>query len=162
MISELEERILAEVQNLPLTATPFQDVAHRLGLDEATVLAACRKMMDKGYVKRFSVSLSHRRLGFSANPMTAMDVPEDRVEEVGQAIALEPGVTHCYTRSGWAYNLFFMIHDKDRENAIRRAKKIIQRAGGFNHRILFSTRELKKTSFTIERPSASGDKEVRG
>jgi len=162
MISELEERILAEVQSLPLTATPFEDVAQRLGLDEATVLAACQEMLDKGYVKRFSVSLSHRRLGFSANPMTAMDVPEDRVEEVGQAIAREPGVTHCYTRSGWTYNMFFMIHDKDRENAIRRAKEIVQRAGGFNHRILFSTRELKKTSFTIERPVASGDEEVRG
>ena len=127
MISELEERILAEVQDLPLTATPFQDVAQRLGLDEATVLTTCQVMLDKGYVKRFSVSLSHRKLGFSANPMTAMNVPEDRVEEVGQTIAREPGVTHCYSRSGWAYNLFFMIHDKDRETAIRRAEEIVKR-----------------------------------
>ena len=162
MISELEERILAEVQDLPLTATPFKDVAQRLGLDEATVLATCQVMLDKGYVKRFSVSLSHRKLGFSANPMTAMNVPEDRVEEVGQTVAREPGVTHCYSRSGWAYNLFFMIHDKDRETAIRRAEEIVQRAGGFDHRILFSTRELKKTSFTIERPVANEEKEVRG
>ena len=162
MISEIEERILAEVQSLPLTATPFQDVAQRLGLDETTVLATCKEMLDKGYVKRFSVSLSHRMLGFSANPMTAMDVPEDRVEEVGQTIAREPGVTHCYTRSGWDYNLFFMIHDKDRETAIRRVEDIVQRAGGFDHRILFSTRELKKTSFTIERHAASSEEEVRG
>jgi len=160
MISDLEERILAEVQSLPLTATPFHDVAQRLGLDVATVLATCKDMLDKGYIKRFSVSLSHRKLGFSANPMTAMDVPEDQVEAVGQAIAQEPGVTHCYTRSGWTYNLFFMIHDKDRENAIRRAEAIVQRAGEFNHRILFSTRELKKTSFTIERPAASDEGEV--
>jgi DNA-binding Lrp family transcriptional regulator len=160
MISDLEEKILAEVQSLPLTATPFHDVAQRLGLDEATVLATCKDMLDKGYIKRFSVSLSHRKLGFSANPMTAMDVPEDQVEAVGQAIAQEPGVTHCYTRSGWAYNLFFMIHDKDRENAIRRAEAIVHRAGEFNHRILFSTRELKKTSFTIERPAASDEGEV--
>ncbi len=160
MISDLEERILAEVQSLPLTATPFHDVAQRLGLDEATVLATCKDMLDKGYIKRFSVSLSHRKLGFSANPMTAMDVPEDQVEAVGQVIAQEPGVTHCYTRSGWAYNLFFMIHDKDRENAIRRAEAIVHRAGEFNHRILFSTRELKKTSFTIERPAASDEGEV--
>lgn len=162
MISELEERILTEVQSLPLTATPFKDVALRLGLDEATVLATCQKMLDKGYVKRFSVSLSHRRLGFSANPMTAMDVPEDLVEKVGRSIAQEPGVTHCYTRSGWFYNLFFMIHDKDRDTAIRRAEDIVRRAGEFNHRILFSTRELKKTSFTIERPAPRSDEEVQG
>ncbi|MCK5415170.1 MAG: Lrp/AsnC family transcriptional regulator, partial [Thermoplasmata archaeon] len=67
----MEERVLAEVQSLPLTATPFQDVAQRLGLDEATVLETCKVMLDKGFVKRFSASLSHRKLGFSANPMTA-------------------------------------------------------------------------------------------
>jgi DNA-binding Lrp family transcriptional regulator len=160
MISELEERVLAEVQSLPLTSTPFQDVAHRLGLDEATVISVCEDLLAKGHVKRFSVSLSHRRLGFSANPMTAIDVPEDRVEKVGRAIAEEPGVTHCYTRSGWDYNLFFMIHDKDRENAIRRAEDIVERVGGFPHRILFSTRELKKTSFMIDRPDSGAEGEV--
>jgi DNA-binding Lrp family transcriptional regulator len=161
MISEMEERVLAEVQNLPLSKTPFQDVAYRLGLDEATVISVCEDLLSKGFVKRFSVSLSHRRLGFSANPMTAIDVPEDRVEEVGQAIASEPGVTHCYTRSGWEYNLFFMIHDKDRGNARRRAEDIVERVGGFPHRVLFSTRELKKTSFMIARPDADTEEEVR-
>ena len=162
MISEMEERVLAEVQSLPLTSTPFQDVADRLGLDEATVISVCEDLHTKGFVKRFGVSLSHRKLGYSANPMTAMDVPEDRVEEVGQAVASEPGVTHCYTRSGWDYNLFFMIHDKDRENAIRRAEDIVSRAGGFPHRILFSTRELKKTSFMIARPELATEREVSG
>ena len=161
MISELEERVLAEVQSLPLTATPFQDVADRLRMDEATVISVCEDLLTKGFVKRFSVSLSHRKLGYSANPMTAMDVPEDRVEEVGHAIAREPGVTHCYTRSGWDHNMFFMIHDKDRENAIRRAEDIVERVGGFPHRIMFSTRELKKTSFMIAHPDTGAEEEVR-
>jgi DNA-binding Lrp family transcriptional regulator len=152
LISELEERILAEVQNLPLTSTPFQTVAETLGLDEATVLTVCENMLERGVVKRFGVSLSHRRLGFTANPMTVLNVPEDRLDEVGEAIAREPGVTHCYARSGWDYNLFFMIHDRDRQNAIQRAEDIVQRAGGFDHRILFSTKELKKVSFTIAGP----------
>jgi DNA-binding Lrp family transcriptional regulator len=157
MISDLEERVLAEVQSLPLTSTPFDDVAQRLGLDEATVISVCQDLLAKGLVKRFTVSLSHRRLGFSANPMTAMDVPEDRVDEVGQAIARIPGVTHCYTRSGWDYNMFFMIHDKDAENAIRRAEEIVERVGPFPHRILLSARELKKTSFMIARPVAGNE-----
>jgi DNA-binding Lrp family transcriptional regulator len=161
MISDLEERVLAEVQSIPLTATPFQDVADRLGLDEATVISVCEDLLAKGFVKRFSVSLAHRKLGFSANPMTAMDVPEDRVEKVGQTIANEPGVTHCYTRSGWDYNMFFMIHDKDRDNAVRRAEDIVERVGGFPHRIMFSTRELKKTSFMIARPDTGADEEGR-
>jgi DNA-binding Lrp family transcriptional regulator len=162
MISEIEERVLAEVQSLPLTSTPFLDVARLLGMDEDTVLSVCEDLLSKGYVKRFSVSLSHRRLGFSANPMTAMDVPEDRVDEVGLAIARVPGVTHCYTRSGWEYNMFFMIHDQDRDNAIRRAEEIVERVGAFPHRIMFSTRELKKTSFMIARPEIGTEKEDLG
>jgi DNA-binding Lrp family transcriptional regulator len=162
LISELEERIMAEVQNLPLTPTPFADVAVRLGLDEATVMATCKDLLDRKVIKRFGVSLSHRKLGFTANPMTVMNVPEDMIDEVGKKIAEEPGVTHCYGRSGWDYNLFFMIHDRDRDNAIRRAEEIVSRAGGYDHRILFSTRELKKISYTIEAPHSGDTKEERG
>jgi hypothetical protein len=56
--------------------------------------------------------------------------------------------------------MFFMIHDKDRDNAIRRAEEIVEGVGGFPHRIMFSTRELKKTSFMIARPDADTDVEV--
>jgi len=148
-MSELERAVIAEVQSLPLAPRPYGAAAQRLGISEEEVLATVIRLVERGVIKRIGPSIAHRKLGFSANPMTAVKVPEDEMDQVGAAIAAEPGVTHCYAREGWDYNLFFMIHGKDREEAAARAEDIVQRAGGYEHRLLFSVRELKKTSFTL-------------
>jgi len=81
--------------------------------------------------------------------MTVLKVPEDRMDEVGRLIASEPGVTHCYSRSGWEYNLFFMIHARTRDEGVARAKTIVERTGLNDYRHLFSLKEFKKVSFEI-------------
>jgi DNA-binding Lrp family transcriptional regulator len=93
--------------------------------------------------------------------MTVLKVPEDRLDEVGEMIAHEEDVTHCYGRSGWDYNLFFMIHSKDKEAAKERAREIVKNTGIEDFKTLFSIRELKKVSFRIPKnPQISHPKEV--
>jgi DNA-binding Lrp family transcriptional regulator len=149
LLSELERAVLSEVQRLPLTQKPFAEVASRLKIDENKVMTICKDLLQKGIIRRFGPSISHRKAGFNANPMTVINVPEDKVEEVGNIIASLHEVTHCYARSGWKYNLFFMIHGKTKEEGIERASSIVKKIGAFDYRILFSIRELKKTSFEI-------------
>ena len=151
MLSELERAVLSEVQRLPLTQKPFAEVASRLNINENTVLKICDDLLQNGIIRRFGPSISHRKAGFNANPMTVIRVPDDKVEEVGNTIANQPEVTHCYARSGWEYNLFFMIHARTKEEGMERASAIVKKIGNFDHRILFSIRELKKTSFEIPR-----------
>jgi DNA-binding Lrp family transcriptional regulator len=149
LLSELERAVISEVQRLPLTKKPFEEVASRLNIDENTVLNICKDLLQKGIIRRFGPSISHRKAGFNANPMTVINVPEKKVEEVGNIIASQPEVTHCYARSGWKYNLFFMIHGKTKEESIEKASSIVKKIGDFDYRILFSIQELKKTSFEI-------------
>ena len=149
MLSELERAVLSEVQRLPLTQKPFAEVASRLNINENTVMKICNDLLQKGIIRRFGPSISHRKAGFNANPMTVINVPENKVEEVGNIIASQPDVSHCYARSGWKYNLFFMIHGKTKEESIERASSIVKKIGTYDYRILFSIRELKKTSFEI-------------
>jgi DNA-binding Lrp family transcriptional regulator len=118
-------------------------------MEEEEVLSNCRQLLEKGVIRRFGPSINHRKLGYDANPMTVLKVPEEMVDEVGNQIARESDVTHCYSRSGWDYNLFFMVHAISRDEGELRAKEIVRYVGGFEHRILFSIRELKKTSFEI-------------
>jgi DNA-binding Lrp family transcriptional regulator len=115
--------------------------------------------MDRKVIRRMGPSISHRKFGFSANPMTVLLVPHDRLDEVGEMIAREPDVTHCYGRSGWDYNLFFMIHSKDKETAKKRAQEIVAKTGIEDFKTLFSIRELKKVSFRIPKISENIDKE---
>lgn len=148
-MSEKDMAVLSEVQRLPLCQRPFEEIANRLGMKEEEVLSVCSELRDKGVIRRFGPSINHRELGFGANPMTVLKVPEDKVEVVGCMIASESDVTHCYARSGWEYNLFFMIHARNREEGVTRAEAILKKTGVTDYKLLFSIRELKKVSFEI-------------
>ncbi len=155
MISDLEKKVLSEIQDLPIVQRPFLEVANSLKIDEEEVMNICRRLLDRKAIRRLGPSISHRRFGYMANPMTVLKVPEDRLDEVGNILASESDVTHCYARSGWDYNLFFMIHSKDRKIARKRAQEIVKKTGITDFRILFSVRELKKISFQIPKDPES-------
>jgi DNA-binding Lrp family transcriptional regulator len=58
-------------------------------------------------------------------------------------------VSHCYRRNptdGWPYNLYTMIHANDSEACRQTAREMSQAAAVENYMLLFSRRELKKTS----------------
>ena len=149
MISEEEKDLLREVQRLPLTKRPFAEIADRLGMKEEGVMIMCNDLLDRGVIRRFGPSISHRKVGFAGNPMTVLNVPEEELDDVGREIASEPDVTHCYARSGWDYNLFFMIHARTREEGLDRAHEIVSTTGIQGYRIMFSIKELKKIPFEI-------------
>lgn len=153
MISEAEKKVLSEVQDLPLVKNPYLEVAKHLGMEENEVFNLCKNLIERKVIRRLGPSISHRKFGFSANPMTVLKVMENNLDEVGRKIAEEPDVTHCYSRSGWDYNLFFMIHSKDKDAARRRAQEIVKKTGVEDYKILFSLKELKKTSFRIPKDS---------
>jgi len=150
-MSEMEMKILAEVQRLPLVPKPFAEIAGRLGITEEEVISISEDLLDRKAIRRFGPSVAHRKLGYGANPMCVLNVPPERLMEVGELIAKEPRVSHCYARSGWDYNVFFMVHAKTRGEAEELALGIIAKTGIEDHKLLFSTRELKKVSFELPR-----------
>jgi DNA-binding Lrp family transcriptional regulator len=109
-----------------------------------------RRLIDEGIIKRFGVVVRHHELGYRANAMVVWDVPDDRVSEVGRQLATLPFITLCYRRPrrlpAWPYNLFCMIHGRDRatvENLIEQASAL---AGLADHArtTLFSRRRFKQ------------------
>ncbi|MCB1956201.1 MAG: Lrp/AsnC family transcriptional regulator, partial [Rhodocyclaceae bacterium] len=91
----------------------------------------------------------HHELGWRANAMCVWDVPEDRVDGLGQALSGQDGVNLCYRRrraEDWPYNLYCMIHGHDRAEVHTRLRDIRQRCGlqAFPHQLLFSTRRFKQ------------------
>ncbi|MHA1475662.1 MAG: siroheme decarboxylase subunit beta [Promethearchaeota archaeon] len=151
MISKKEYEILSEVQELPLVSNPFEVIAERLLMKKEVVLEYCQKLLEEKKIRRFGASVAHRMLGFTSNPMTAVKVPMEKLDEVGKLIALEPDVTHCYSRSGFLYTIFFIIHGKNKDDSIKRAKEIVGKTGISEYKIYFSTKEYKKTPFRLPR-----------
>ncbi len=150
MLTELEKKIIASIQeDMAITEHPYLEVAKNLGVSEETLLEALQSLCDRGIIRRFGATLRHQKTGFTANAMAAWQVDEDRVEEVGNKMASFKEVSHCYRRNptnGWPFNLYTMIHASDEEACRQTARNMSQEAGVENYSLLFSRKELKKTS----------------
>ena len=132
---------------LALEACPYARIAERAGVSEAEVRARLRAWIEDGTIRRFGARVNHRALGVQANGMSVWQVPEDRVEAVGEIMAARREVSHCYerpTRPGWPYNMYAMIHGATREKVLAVAHEIADAAGIDSYEVLFSTREFTK------------------
>jgi hypothetical protein len=94
--------------------------------------------------------VSHRALGYRANAMVVWDVPDDRVDDCGRRLAALAFVTLSYRRPrrlpDWPYNLFAMIHGKDRAQVRGEIEAATRAAGldGCGRAVLFSRRCFKQ------------------
>jgi hypothetical protein len=82
--------------------------------------------------------------------MTVFDVPDERVDACGAALARVPGVTLAYRReraSGWPYNLYCMVHGRDRQAVMGVLAEAIGPCGLADcpRSVLFSRRRFKQT-----------------
>jgi DNA-binding Lrp family transcriptional regulator len=113
-------------------------------------------MLDARIIRRIAAVPNHYRLGYVANGMTVWDVDDDAALELGSAVGRLPFVSHSYLRPrhrpAWPYNLFAMVHGKDRAETDEKAAIIAGILGDacHGHAILYSTRILKKTGLRLE------------
>lgn len=142
-----EQCVLAALQDgLPIVERPFAC----LGVPEAEAVAIVARWLDDGLIKRFGVVVRHHELGYGANAMVVWDVPDGEVGRMGRRIAASGRVTLCYRRErrapGWRYNLFCMIHGKDRDDVAARIDALRTACGmeAYPHDVLFSRRRFKQ------------------
>jgi DNA-binding Lrp family transcriptional regulator len=162
-----EVDLVREIQDgLPLSATPYEDVAEAIDADVDWVLATMRRFEQEGKIRRIGVVPNHYSLGYTENGMTVWDVPDEKLDEVGPAIASLPFVTHCYERPRhegvWPYNFFAMTHGRSEAESRERIERVRDRMAEFwdvgadDWDSLFSTQILKKTGIRIgERAAAN-------
>ncbi len=150
-IDEAGRRLVSVLQEgLPLFMRPFALIAERIGASESEVMGRIGNWLDDGAIKRFGVVVRHRELGYTANAMLVHDIPDHRVAELGRALAEEPAVTLCYRRPrvlpGWPYNLFCMIHGRERAEVEAIIAELRQRHGLADcaHDVLFSLTRFKQ------------------
>ena len=150
MLTKLEKKIIASIQgNIPVISRPYLEISKKLKISEETLLKTLKDLCDRGVIRRFGATLRHQKSGFAANAMVAWIVDEKRVEKVGEKMASFKEVSHCYRRNPtaqWPYNLYTMIHAKDEDTCRKTAGKMSSETCVENYKLLFSRRELKKTS----------------
>jgi len=140
---------------LPLTPHPYHDIASVVGVPPEVVMRRMQAMLDNGVIRRIGAVPNHYALGWNANGMTVWDVAEECIDELGQQVGALEFVSHCYRRPrimpDWSYNLFAMVHGRDRDEVEAKTALIAELLGVYccASDTLYSTKILKKTGLRI-------------
>ena len=111
--SALEQRLLNDFQHeLPLSPTPFADIAKSLGVYENTVLENFRRLQSEGVISRVGAVFKPNRVG--ASTLAAMAVDEAELEDIAAIVSEFAEVNHNYERDH-RYNLWFVVVAADKE-----------------------------------------------
>ena len=150
MLTNLEKKIIGSIQeDIAVTTRPYLEIADKLGVSEKTLLETLQSLYDRGIIRHYGATLRHTKTGFTANAMAAWQVDEDRIDEVGDKMASFREVSHCYRRNPtnrWPYNLYTMIHASDEDACRQTAQNMSESTSVKDYTLLFSRKELKKTS----------------
>lgn len=152
LTSQQQESLKAAIQDgLPLTPHPYATLASSLDMPEAAVIRQIREWVNEGYIKRLGLVVRHHAVGYRANAMVVWNVPDEQVDALGAKMREHPAITLCYRRGrqlpDWPYNLFCMIHGKDRSIVLQQIEALIQQLElqQIPHAVLFSHRQFKQT-----------------
>jgi DNA-binding Lrp family transcriptional regulator len=142
--------VAAVVKGLPLVSRPYDQLAEQLGIPLDEVLERLKRLQAEGAISRFGVIVKHRPLGYSANAMVVWDVPEEDVRGLASRFCALPYVTLCYHRPrrppAWPYNLFCMIHGRDRATVLQQVDELAKACGAeeYPRAVLFSGKAYKQ------------------
>lgn len=148
-MNDVDRNILSAIESgIPLTAEPFNEVAAQLGISPEEVVSRLHALQKNGTIRRFGASMKPKGVGFSANALIAWKVPKENVREAGESLSKYREISHCYEREvvdgKWEYNLYVVMHAKNREDIQRLVKAISIKLAIDHYRILYSTRNLKE------------------
>ncbi|WP_456406851.1 siroheme decarboxylase subunit beta [Thiolapillus sp.] len=155
-MDSLDRAIIEATQaGLPLVTEPYAAVASQVGASSGEVMRRMQAMQEAGIIRRIGAVPNHYVLGFRGNGMSVWDVPDERIQACGKMIGALEFVSHAYHRPRhpplWNYNLFAMVHGKDRTEVMEKVDRIAELLGQDDrgHEVLFSTRILKKTGLRL-------------
>jgi DNA-binding Lrp family transcriptional regulator len=137
-------------RGLPIVTRPYEDLAEQIGAHHDQVLQQMQQWRDQGLFRRVGLVLNHRALGYVANAMLVLDVPDALVDEVGQRLGRAPGVNLCYQRPRrlpqWRYNLFCMVHGREHRAVEAQIHALLEQQllSDLPYQLLFSTRAFKQ------------------
>ncbi|RZT39550.1 siroheme decarboxylase subunit beta [Cupriavidus agavae] len=106
--------IAADVGQKPIDLPLEREYRADLGLPLAETLRRLAAWRQSGVIRRFGAILRHRHFGYTHNVMCVWNLPDARVDAIGNRLAHVPYVTMCFRRPrrlpSWQFNLFAMVH----------------------------------------------------
>jgi DNA-binding Lrp family transcriptional regulator len=107
-MDEIDRRIINALQTgFPISERPYQEAAQALGLSEPELLERLEKLLKDQTLSRFGPLYDAEAMG-GALTLAAMQIPEERFDEVAEIVNEFPEVAHNYARNH-ALNMWFVL-----------------------------------------------------
>ena len=147
LMDEKDHEILQMLQNrFPLVSEPFKAIGDKIWIDEYAVISRIVRLLQNGVVRYIGPFFDSRKLGYKGC-LAAINVAEDRIDEVADAINKYDEVTHNYLREGTPNMWFTLITDsKERQQEIIEQ---IKKETGIDEILIFTSKKYFKVKVDL-------------
>ena len=147
-MNDIERKVVKAIQHgMPKSLTPYEDMAKEVSITTDELLGVLNGWAENKKLRRIGAIVNHFQVGLQAGMMTVWQVPEERLEEVGEQLAGFQEVSHAYIRPGsddWPYNFYTMVHGSSDEEVKKTIERMSETCGVKNYRGLGTIKEFKK------------------
>ena len=147
LMDEKDHEILQMLQNgFPLVSEPFKAIGDKLWIDEHAVISRIVRLVQNGVIRYVGPFFDSRKLGYKGC-LAAVNVPEERIDEVAAVINRFDEVTHNYLRDG-SPNMWFTLitNSPERQQEILNT---IKAETGIKEIMLFSSKKYFKVKVDL-------------
>jgi DNA-binding Lrp family transcriptional regulator len=107
-LTDTEKNVLNLLQkDFGFKKMPFAELASKLSLEESALISMVRDLKERGFITRIGPFFNLDRSSGTIS-LVAMNVPEDRFDEVAALVNAYPHVAHNYKRTH-AFNMWFVL-----------------------------------------------------
>lgn len=151
-LTEFQQQQLRTIleKGLPLVSKPYLYIAKTIDAQEQEVIDQINSWKKQTLIKRFGLVVKHRQLGYIANAMVVWNITDAKVDAIAGELSKRDEISLCYRRPrrlpDWPYNLFCMIHGKNRSEVLQQIENIVNdlQLEHINKDVLFSYKAYKQ------------------
>ncbi len=134
------ELLMAFQYSLPLTTTPLQDLAERLGRDYEEVEKKLREYKSRGILKRYGANMNYRAFpNFKQSSLVGFKIDVEKAKKINE---LGERVKHNFLRDA-EFNVWFTLKGKDVEEIMRIVEKMAEDVEAQDYVVLPTKRVYK-------------------
>lgn len=154
-----DRKIMTRLQDgLPLTPSPFAEIARECGTGEEEFLERVRALKARGLIRRIGPIIDQRALG-RATTLAATAVSAENADALAGRVCALDGVSHCYLREAeegeTPYNLWFTLSAETPEDLDEILARLEKETGA--HIVSFPARRTFKIRVRFDLAGESAD-----
>lgn len=123
-IDKLDRKILDLLESNSRSAA--KEISIKTGVSAGTVANRIKKLQDLETIKKFTISVDWRKLGYDILAILLIETKYQKTQEVAKKIAKYPETIKLYICTGGVYNIIAMIKSKNMEEYSLFKQKIDQ------------------------------------